>query len=132
MQRAVAIVFGATVTVGIELNDTAGVLADGDTNECCIGLAITLSKAVSITILNLTGVRVTPKVSLALEFAGRAPAVALDGEFAAVAGVVARGMVIREALVVDSVTGVVDNCKTTVVAVGVTARWTGDGREVTG
>ena len=127
MQGTIAIINRAAITVGVELYDTAGVLANGDTNEGRIGLAITLSKAVSIAILDLTCIRVASKVRLALELSGRAPAVTLDGEFTAVTSVVAGRVVIREALVVDSFTGIVDNCEATVVTVCVAARWAGDG-----
>lgn len=126
MEGTVAIINGAAIAVGIEFNDTAGILTNGDADECRIGLALTSSKTVAITVLDFTGVRVTSKVGLALEFAGGAPAIAFDSELAAVASVVTGGVVIREALVVDRIAGIVDDCKAAVVTVGVSARWTGD------
>lgn len=132
VKRAVAVVNRAAVAVGLKLNDTAGVLTDRDADEGGVGLALASSEAVAIGVLDLASVRVASEVGLALEGAWAGPAVTLDGELAAVAGVVAGGVVVGGAVVVDGIAVVVDDGKTGVVAVGVAASRAGNGREVTG
>lgn len=133
MKRAVAVILGAT-TVGVirlELDHTAGVLSDRYTNEGSVGLSFSRAKFVTVTILYSTAVRVATEVGLAVELARCAPAVTLDGKGATITGVVARRVVIGEALVVNSITVIVDNGESRVVAVCVAAGWARDGREVT-
>mgnify|MGYP006919979840 FL=1 len=130
VKGAVAVINRATVAVGIEFNDTARVLTNSDTNESSIGLSLGATEAVSITVLDLAGVRVSSKVRLALELAWGCPAVALDCELAAVTGVVTGRVVIGIGLVVNSFAGLVYNRKAFEVAVGVAAGRTGNRREV--
>jgi len=132
VKRAVAVINRAAVTVGVKLNDTAGVLADRDDDEGGICLALASSEAVSIGVLDLASLRVASEVGLALEGAWAGPAVTLDGELAAVAGVVAGGVVVGGTVIVDGIAVVVDDSETAVVAVGVAASRAGNGREVTG
>lgn len=132
VKRAVAVIHRAAVTVGVKLNDTAGVLADRDTDEGSVGLALTTAEDVAISILDLARLRVASEVSLAVEGAWGGPAVTLDSELAAVTGVVAGRVVVRGTVIVDGIAVVVDDGETAVVAVGVTASRAGDGGEVTG
>lgn len=132
VKRTVAVIHRAAVTVGVKLNDTAGVLADGDTDEGGVGLALTTAEDVAIRILDLARLRVASEVGLAVEGAWGGPAVTLDGELAAVAGVVAGRVVVGGTVVVDGIAAVVDDGETAVVAVGVATSRAGDGGEVTG
>lgn len=132
VERPVSIINRAAVTVGVKLNDTARVLTDRDADKGGIGLALASSEAVAIAVLDLASLRVASEVGLALEGAWGGPAVTLDGELAAVAGVVAGGVVVGGTVVVDGIAAVVDDGETAVVAVGVAASRAGNGREVTG
>lgn len=132
MEGTIAIILRTIVAVRLELHDTASIHADRDANKSCVCLPIPLAEAVAITILNLAGVRVTHEVSLAVEFAGAVPAVALDSELAAIAGVVTGGVVVRSALVVDSLALVIDDREACVMATLTTAGRTGDRGKVTG
>jgi hypothetical protein len=127
VKRAVAVINRATITIGIEFDNAASILTNSDTNERRIRLPFASTKAVAITILDLASIRVTSEVSLALELARGTPAVALDSKLAAVTGIVARCMVVGEALVVDGFTRIVDNSEARVMAVGVSSRWSRDG-----
>lgn len=133
VKRAVAVILGATTigVIGLELDHTAGVLSDRDTNEGSVGLSISRAKLVTVTVLHGTAVRVATEVGLAVELARSAPAVTLDGKGATITGVVAGRVVIREALVVNGIAVIVDNGESRVVAVCVAAGWARDGREVT-
>jgi hypothetical protein len=132
VKRTVAIINRAAITVRFEFDNTASVLADRNADESGILLSLTGTKAIAIAVLYLTGVGVASEVSLALELARGAPAVTLDGEFTAVAGVVARGVVVGEALIIDGLTSVVDDSKARVVTICVATGRTRDCGKVTG
>lgn len=126
VKGTVAIINRAAITVRIKFNHTAGVLTNSDTNESRIRLSLGATKTVAITVLDLTGVRVAGEVCLALKLAWGRPAISLDGELAAVAGVVTGGVVVGIGLVINSFTGLIQDSKACVVAIGITAGGTGD------
>lgn len=126
MKGTVTVIDRAAITVRIEFDNTARVLTDRDTNECGITLSVTGAKAVAITVLDLAGFRMASEIRQALELAWGTPAVTLDGELAAVVGVVTRGVVIGEALVIDGFASVVDDSKAGVMSVRVSTGRTGD------
>lgn len=126
MERTVAIINRTAITVRVEFNNTTRVLTNSDTNESRIRLSLGATEAVSIAILDLAGVRVAAEVCLALKLAWGCPAVSLDGELAAITGVVTGGVIIGIGLVVDSLTGLIQDRKACVVAIGITTGGTGD------
>jgi hypothetical protein len=127
MKRPVTIINRAAIAIGIKLHDTASILTNSNTNKISIRLSLSSAKAVSIAILDLTGIRVTTEVRLALELAGGTPTVTLDSKLTTVTRVVARRVIIREALIVDSFARVVDDSEARVMAVLISARGSGDG-----
>lgn len=131
MKRAVAIIHRAVDTVGLEFHNASGIRRDGDANVVNVRLSLSCTKAVAILVLDLAGVRVSTKVGLAVELEGALPAVALNGELAAIAGVVASRVVVGVTVAVDGVAGVVDNSEAVEVVVQSAAGWPGDGGEAT-
>lgn len=126
MKGAVAVIHGAAVAVGVEFNNTASILPNRDANIGCIRLSFPRAEAVAVAVLDLTGVRVAREISLALELSRGAPAVTLNGELAAIAGIVAGRMVVRIALVIDSLPCIIDNCEAAVMAILVATIGSGD------
>lgn len=127
VKGTVAVINRAAVAVGIEFDDTASILTDSDTDEGGVLLSLSSAKAVAITVFDFAGFRVASEVSLALELAWGTPAVTLNGKLATVTSVVARCMVIGEAMVVDSFTRIVDDGEARVMAVRIATRRPGDG-----
>jgi hypothetical protein len=125
VKGTVTVIDRAAAAVRIEFDNTRRVLTDSDTNESGISLSLTGAKAVAITILDLAVLRSTSEISQALELAWGTPAVALDGELAAAAGVVTRGVVIGVVLRIDGFAIVVDESKAGVMAVLVSTGRTG-------
>lgn len=126
MKGTVTVINWAAVAVRIEFDNTASVLTDRDTNESGISLSVAGAKAVAIAVLDLAAFRMASEISNALELARGTPAVALNGELAAIVLVVTRGVVVGEGLVIDGFTSVVDDSKAGVLAVCVSTGRTGD------
>jgi hypothetical protein len=100
-QRTIPLVNRAARPISIKLNNTAGIRPNRDPNKRRIRLPIPTPQRVVTRVFHLATARVAPEISQAPELEPGIPAVALDGELAAVARVVAGGMVGRVGLGVD-------------------------------
>ncbi|KAJ5632710.1 hypothetical protein N7490_009049 [Penicillium lividum] len=122
MMRAVIIINRGSITIRIEVRNTASIFTNSDTNNGSICLSLASTKAILLPNLDLTGIRVAGKIGLPLESARGTPAVTLDGKLAAVTSVIARRMIVREGLVIYGITVITDDSKAGIISVGVAAR----------
>lgn len=118
VKRAVAVVNrAATVNIiRVELHNTGTVIANRNPAAVSVLRCISLSQNIAISIHHRAALRVTIEFADAVEYTRGVPAVTLDGECAAVASVVARGMVSRVRFIVDGVAIVVDDREAFVVS----------------
>jgi hypothetical protein len=130
VQRTIPVINRAAASVGLKFDHASALDANSNANEFGVRHRGARLNGDARPVLHLTTIRLTSKVSLALEPEAAVPAVATDLERAPIAQE-AWGVVAGVCIGVDGLSVVADNCEAVVAAAFAAAAWATDGAEVT-